>query len=257
MSQPSTPIPDATPSARNPESVRPLILPDPIASLPDRSLSPVAAQPWTQTLEDTIIQLYLDAYVASQLHARAGSYFKKMENRWSFPAMAFPYLTAPLVAFFSQSDTCGKNSVTSEALATAALVISGGLNSVNTYFRYGRRTGKHMELSSRYADLSTDILAELSRSRAFRSPVDICTTRYRMLWDSLVEHEPMIPGWIQEKHQAAAERAATRRIQRMYPDFTPLPRSSNSSSGARESVAAGLLSCRPLSVPAPPGGPGP
>jgi hypothetical protein len=56
----------------------------------------------------------------------------------------------------------------------------------------------HFHFSSRYADVVTDIEAELVKGREYRTQLDVFSIRTKMVVDSLTNTEPTLPKFILE-----------------------------------------------------------
>jgi len=110
------------------------------------------------------------------------------------------FLSAGSVAMFGSEGAAG-----SIGLGVASLFVSV-LNTIGTYFAWGKRTEQHRISSIQYARLHRFIAVELGLSRAERmSPADLLK-HVRETYDRLAEISPLIPPTIIERYKKQFEK---------------------------------------------------
>ena len=161
---------------------------------------PALTDPWTREITAYLEDLQQDLTLKSEQHASSGRYCQLMETRWGLPAVLIPTLCAPVTLLLSQAFESGDGSTigVSQCFATAGFVTAAIFNRVEAYFQFGARLLEHMQYSSRYADVASDIRAELVKRKRFRMPADVFIITVRTRVDTMMSNEPLIPKHIED-----------------------------------------------------------
>jgi hypothetical protein len=149
----------------------------------------IAEEPWNNKLEQYMREFIQSAKKRNAQHESAGYYFKKLNTRWGLPLVLVPVIMSPISLLIDEVDG-------GEYVQAAAFMLSGVIAGVYSFFRYGEKLEKHFGFAGRYGDVATDIEAILVKSREFRGPADVFSTKIKMVMDNLALTEPTLPRFI-------------------------------------------------------------
>jgi hypothetical protein len=149
----------------------------------------IAEEPWNDKLEQYMRRFIQSAKNRNAQHESAGYYFKKLNTRWGLPLVLVPVIMSPVSLLIDEVDG-------GEYIQAGAFMLSGVIAGVYSFFRYGEKLEKHFGFAGRYGDVVTDIEAILIRSREFRGPADVFSTKIKMIMDNLAITEPTLPRFI-------------------------------------------------------------
>lgn len=135
-------------------------------------------QPWLHESESLLASWRTQCVAASENHTTKARRLKQMHIAISVTGLVIPGLMAPMTAIAGAVP--GMMFVEMTAFAVSSVV-----NSVSAVMNYGGRSERHFAFAGRYADIVTDIDAELTKPRRFRQPVDTFTLRTKMSFDTL------------------------------------------------------------------------
>jgi hypothetical protein len=123
-------------------------------------------------------------------HEQAGYHFKGKNTHWGLPLVLVPVIMSPISVLIDEFTGVSKY------INAGAFLATGVLGGVVSFFKYGEKMSDHFHFSSRYADIVTDIEAELVKGREYRTQLDVFSTRTKMIVDSLANTEPTLPKFI-------------------------------------------------------------
>lgn len=119
----------------------------------------------------------------SKKHAEAAGVNKFKNAITGLPSILIPAIFAPLTTTLKDYENV-------EYISMAGFIATGILIGINTFFRYAQKYQGHLDFSSRYLELVTDIQYELAKSRKFRTPPDAYLMKIQLRLDSLRAQEP-------------------------------------------------------------------
>jgi hypothetical protein len=149
----------------------------------------IAEEPWNDRIEHYMREFIQTAKKRNAQHESAGYHFKRLNTRWGLPLVLVPVIMSPVSLLIDGVDG-------GEYVQAAAFMLSGVIAGVYSFFRYGEKLEKHFGFAGRYGDVATDIEAILVRSREFRGPADVFSTKIKMVMDNLAITEPTLPRFI-------------------------------------------------------------
>ena len=123
-------------------------------------------------------------------HEQAGYHFKGKNTHWGLPLVLVPIIMSPISVLIDEYTSVSKY------INAIAFLATGVLGGVVSFFKYGEKMSNHFHFSSRYADIVTDIEAELVKGREYRVQLDVFLTCVKMVVDSLANTEPTLPKFI-------------------------------------------------------------
>jgi hypothetical protein len=159
-------------------------------------------QTWSHRIVEHLRTLLKKAEFKAEAHAQAAHYFRSREIKLAIPSLLVPAISAPLVGILSQLSSCDNTYNPGTLLGVISLIISGTLNSLTSFFRYGVRTHEHLSASGEYKELCAVMSAELARSANFRTNVERFLTDIQKDFDRLIKVEPPLPLFIQRNAEA-------------------------------------------------------
>ena len=149
--------------------------------------------PWSQEIEDFMVEWKNMCKLKSNLHSKAGYIYKKKNAQWGLPTILIPISMSPISIMIGH-DACINELNWQTIFNSCAFLISGIFSGVYSFFKYGEKMEQFFNFSARYYDVVTEIEAELIKERKFRVPADVFITRIKMLIDNLFKTEPIIPS---------------------------------------------------------------
>lgn len=139
---------------------------------------------WSDSAEELLSKWRDVARGLACEHELAGQSLRALHQRWALPGALIPAVVAPLTALSSEASSWVH-------YGEALVLMAGGVcGVVSTFFAFSARSERHFAFSARYADLVTDIDAELSRARHNRQAVDTFQLRCQMVFDALNKAAP-------------------------------------------------------------------
>jgi len=149
----------------------------------------VTEEAWHSEIECQIIRWRKYSKNMQQLHISAGYHYKTRKIRYGLIPSVLPLIMAPISIVMTDY-------LWGVYVNAMVLAIVGLFTGLLLFFAPGEKMQKHFSFSTRYADIVTDIDAELIRYRQFRAAADVFTTKIKMAIDNLSFQEPTIPKYI-------------------------------------------------------------
>lgn len=140
-------------------------------------------EPWTDGVEGLLTSIRMACETVSAKHVREGRRRRRHHHFYAIPSLVISAAMAPVTSALSDEDWM-------TGLEVGAFVLTGCLGALSTYMNHGAESERHFAFSTRYADLVTDIDAELARPREYREHVDTFLLRIKMTYDSLNRAAP-------------------------------------------------------------------
>ena len=144
-------------------------------------------EPWHHEIEDQIRRWRKHAKCMTDLHSDAGYYFKTRKLRYGLIPVIVPLIMAPLAPIITTEYGWGMY------FNSLVLAVVGLFTGLIMFFSPGEKMQQHFSFSARYADIVSDIDAELIRYRQYRAAADVFTLKIKMMIDNLAFQEPVIP----------------------------------------------------------------
>jgi hypothetical protein len=141
---------------------------------------------WHSEIEEQIKRWRKHAGRMHEYHNDAGYSFKTKKVRYGLLPIIVPLIMSPLSIIISENEW----SVYFNAVVMAIIGLFTGLV---MFFGPGEKMQQHFSFSARYADIVTDIDAELVKYRQFRTSADVFTLKIKMMIDNLSFQEPVVP----------------------------------------------------------------
>jgi len=160
--------------------------------------TPRQSEPWNTKMTAYINNIKHACIEKGRQHELAGHHYRSLEVRWGIPTIVTPAVFGPLVLLINAANTgaeCGVITI-ADYVSTTGFILSAFFTSIFGFFEHGRRSNKHHMYSSKYADVTTDIDAELVKKRTFRLDAGVFITTMKMKFDNLRFGEPTIPQHI-------------------------------------------------------------
>jgi hypothetical protein len=145
-------------------------------------------EPWNNRLENYIKHMRDVADSLSHLHEQTGYHFKKRKNWVGLPSVLIPIIMSPISLMLAS-----ENSKSLPFVNAFCFMLTGIFTGVYSFFKYGEKMERHFAFSARYADIVTDIEAELIKERRLRVSSDVMTLKVKMSIDNLNNTSPVIP----------------------------------------------------------------
>ena len=148
-------------------------------------MTDITTENWTQDTEDLLVKWRDQALSSSDAHDKACKRCKSRHVFWGLPAALIPVVFAPVAA-----------AVDRDALwwfkyaEAGTLLFSGTCSVMINFFTYSAKAEKHFAYATRFADLVTDVEAELAKSSTYRQPVGVFLVRVQMTLDALNRGAP-------------------------------------------------------------------
>mgnify|MGYP003986046341 CR=1 FL=1 len=140
---------------------------------------------WTTTTEELALEWLKNAKTASKKHYNSGIKNKFKHRLTGLPAMLLPAIFAPLTVALAEVDGV-------QWVSMGGFIATAFFSTINNFFEYSKMHQKHMDSSSRYSDLVSDIKYELAKERKYRQPPDVILTKIQLKLDYLDESTPDI-----------------------------------------------------------------
>ena len=140
---------------------------------------PMVEENWHREIEVQIKKWHKRAVFMSEKHNEAGYYYKTRKVRYGLLPVILPLIMSPLSIIISS--TYGW----SMYFTSIIFAIIGLFTGLSSFFAPGEQMQQHFSFSSRYADIITDIEAEMVRYRQFRSAADVFILKIKMMIDNL------------------------------------------------------------------------
>lgn len=157
---------------------------------------------WNAGIMKYLESLRLTAKFKEDAHEASGHHFRKLDIRWGLPSVLVPAVFAPfvLITGYATNDTCNTTTWT-DYVASIGLLCTSIFTGIAGYYQHGTRSAMHYMYSGKYADIITDIDAELIKETTYRMDANVFLTTMKMKYSNLVFGEPVIPPFIKEQIQ--------------------------------------------------------
>jgi hypothetical protein len=87
-----------------------------------------------------------------------------MYHSFALPSTLLPIILGTVQSQFNELDS---------TVACLAMVVTGLLSGINTFFNYGMKHQKHCDFESRYKELGDEIDLQLSKPKRHRQQADV------------------------------------------------------------------------------------
>lgn len=149
-------------------------------------------EPWHPDLEAQIAEWRQVAERQGKLHDTAGYHFKTKRTQYGLLPALIPLIMAPLSLIIITAYGWGMY------FNAAVLTLDGLCTGLVHFFSPGEKMERHFSFSAQYADLVTEIDAEMRRKRQFRQSADVFMMKVKMNIDRLTYRAPIIPMFIRK-----------------------------------------------------------
>ena len=147
--------------------------------------------PWTRKIEELLETWKRRCLTKAAQHEAAGYIFKSKTAFWGLPPVLIPIAMSPVSAIIGYSDCDGTQ--WKVIFNSCAFLVSGVFAGIYSFFKYGEKTEKFFNYSTRYADIALEIESELIKEKTYRLPSEVFIVRIEMLMDNVQRTEPVLP----------------------------------------------------------------
>ena len=156
----------------------------------NNSYSERKEEQWNDTNENFIRELMKDCMIKADQHSEAEYYYKRLKPRLEIPSVVLSVIFAPILALLD----CDSDALRYVGAGSCILInLFATMSIVN---KFGEKMVKHSNFSARYADVVSDIRAELVRGKKFRTQFDVFNTKINMIIDNLNNTARTLPKHI-------------------------------------------------------------
>lgn len=111
------------------------------------------------------------------------------QKRWGHLCLQIPTVLVPIfLAPLLSSQYISEQS----PIVVFALIVSGLTGALQSILQFERKSEQHAQAAFRYADLLSDAEEILCKERAFRPPMDVTISKFKMRMDSAERYSPPV-----------------------------------------------------------------
>lgn len=159
----------------------------------------VLEERWHKSIEAQIRVWKEHAALMSIVHNGAGYYYRYRKFIYGMPAIMIPAFYSPFSVLVGTQEW---GSVLTAFVLACTAMFTGILHHVAP----GEKMEKHFHFAARYADVVSEIDAEMIRYRQFREAADVFITKIKMSLDHLAANEPVVPMCVMQVREKAEKK---------------------------------------------------
>ena len=120
---------------------------------------------WEEREEQLVKKISNQCSISADRHTEKARQFKKMFVLLGLPAALLPLIAAAVGDIFKNEEDTGK-------YMQIALLASGVLSGIGTFFNFGKKLQVHFDTAGKYAELQLFIDTEMCKPRCMRMACD-------------------------------------------------------------------------------------
>lgn len=138
---------------------------------------------WTDKQEAYFEKILSECLSNQKKHDIKAHQFKKKYIYMSIPAIILPLLFASINEFLVDNYNY---------INTSAMMVSGVLSGINSFFNFGKKFEKHNQYAGLYDNLAGEIEVMLAKNKKFRIPCDVAMEKIKNQYTNLNSSAPML-----------------------------------------------------------------